>query len=181
LAENAGEVAQFLAEIVEEETRGLDDIGKRIVANRLGAIIAPWQKLSDDREVVRRAGPPMPRGLTPMHPAEVESFSNRRITFGKHAGQRYRDIPLDYLRYMADLCRRTWQDYTRYLASASIRREEQQTHTTEVDELEEELVSQYYPQGECPDCGEDIPADAVAGQACKNCGHVFWPERSTDD
>jgi hypothetical protein len=30
-----------------------------------------------------------------------------------------------------------------------------------------------YEDGECPDCGEDIPDPAVAGDECSNCGHVF--------
>lgn len=30
-----------------------------------------------------------------------------------------------------------------------------------------------YENGECPDCGLDIPVDAVVGSACENCEHVF--------
>jgi hypothetical protein len=36
-------------------------------------------------------------------------------------------------------------------------------------------VKAAYPGGECPDCGEDIPDDVVAGADCSNCGHVFHP------
>ena len=30
-----------------------------------------------------------------------------------------------------------------------------------------------YLNNECPDCGEDISVDAVFGDMCNNCGHVF--------
>lgn len=38
-----------------------------------------------------------------------------------------------------------------------------------------------YPQGECPDCGEDIPECASYGEGCSNCGHVFNPLIPDDD
>ena len=38
-----------------------------------------------------------------------------------------------------------------------------------------------YELGACPDCGDPIPEDAVEGEACANCGHVFWNERACDD
>ena len=31
----------------------------------------------------------------------------------------------------------------------------------------------HYEDGLCPDCAEDIPASAVDGSSCANCGHVF--------
>jgi DNA-directed RNA polymerase subunit RPC12/RpoP len=31
-----------------------------------------------------------------------------------------------------------------------------------------------YADGKCPDCGRTIPAKAVEGSECSNCGHVFW-------
>lgn len=34
-------------------------------------------------------------------------------------------------------------------------------------------IGELYEDGCCPDCGEEIPADAVDGSACSNCGHVF--------
>jgi hypothetical protein len=33
---------------------------------------------------------------------------------------------------------------------------------------------QVYENGECPDCGDNIDEDAVPGDPCFNCGHVFW-------
>jgi hypothetical protein len=34
-------------------------------------------------------------------------------------------------------------------------------------------VRDEYEDGECPDCGEPIPEEAVEWSACENCGHVF--------
>lgn len=34
-------------------------------------------------------------------------------------------------------------------------------------------VKDAYENGECPDCGEDIPDDVVNGQGCERCEHVF--------
>jgi len=41
-------------------------------------------------------------------------------------------------------------------------------------------LQQSYVDAQCPDCGEDIPADAVDGSECSNCGHVFSVERAID-
>lgn len=35
-------------------------------------------------------------------------------------------------------------------------------------------VKDAYENGVCPDCGEEIPDEAVQGQACSNCGHAFY-------
>lgn len=36
------------------------------------------------------------------------------------------------------------------------------------------VIKDNYPGGVCPDCGELIPDDCLVGQACENCGHVFY-------
>lgn len=35
------------------------------------------------------------------------------------------------------------------------------------------LVRDGYPNGECPDCGEDIPTDCEDGGECGRCGYVL--------
>jgi DNA-directed RNA polymerase subunit RPC12/RpoP len=40
----------------------------------------------------------------------------------------------------------------------------------------ENVIVAAYPDGKCPDCGEEIPDDVEEGDACENCGHVFWKE-----
>lgn len=42
------------------------------------------------------------------------------------------------------------------------------------------LLKDFYEDGLCPDCGEPIPDDAVEGEACHNCGHVFSEPRPDD-
>jgi len=42
-------------------------------------------------------------------------------------------------------------------------------------------VADQYEDGVCPDCNEEINPDAVIGDACDNCGHVFNPVADNDD
>jgi uncharacterized Zn finger protein (UPF0148 family) len=37
-----------------------------------------------------------------------------------------------------------------------------------------------YPDKECPDCGEPLPEVVQEGDACCQCGHVFYTERKDD-
>jgi hypothetical protein len=43
------------------------------------------------------------------------------------------------------------------------------------------MMRDAYDDGECPDCGEQIPSDAEEGSDCSNCGHVFWSNPKVDD
>lgn len=47
--------------------------------------------------------------------------------------------------------------------------------------MKDNPVISAYPNGECPDCGEDIPKLTKNGEECKNCGHVFCEETADDD
>lgn len=42
-------------------------------------------------------------------------------------------------------------------------------------------VSDDYRNGECPDCGLEIPSAAQTGQACEDCGHIFTENVPDDD
>ncbi len=35
-------------------------------------------------------------------------------------------------------------------------------------------IKDSYPDGKCPDCGEQIPVDITDGDKCSNCGHIFF-------
>jgi len=37
-----------------------------------------------------------------------------------------------------------------------------------------------YVNGECPDCGQDIPDNVQEGNICSNCEHVFLPGTDKD-
>jgi len=39
-------------------------------------------------------------------------------------------------------------------------------------------IKNNYPNGECPDCYENIPDDVSHGDGCSNCGHVFYSSGS---
>ena len=44
------------------------------------------------------------------------------------------------------------------------------------------IIKDSYENGECPDCGKDIPSDVSNGDGCSNCGHVFYsPVKSEMD
>ena len=36
------------------------------------------------------------------------------------------------------------------------------------------IIKDSYENGECPDCGKDIPDAVSGGDGCSNCGHVFY-------
>lgn len=37
-------------------------------------------------------------------------------------------------------------------------------------------IKDSYDNGECPDCGLEIPNTVEDGDSCTNCGHVFYGE-----
>ena len=41
---------------------------------------------------------------------------------------------------------------------------------------EPKKVKDSYDDGLCPDCEEEISNNAIEGDECGNCGHVFWVE-----
>ena len=36
------------------------------------------------------------------------------------------------------------------------------------------IIKDSYENGECPDCGKNIPDDVSGGDGCSNCGHAFY-------
>jgi len=46
---------------------------------------------------------------------------------------------------------------------------------------ESEQVKAAYENSECPDCGEAIPVHVKEGEACRNCGHVFWSDHTKEN
>jgi len=47
--------------------------------------------------------------------------------------------------------------------------------------MKKSIFAEVYDNDICPDCGENIPFDAVEGSECSNCGHVFWLEYPNSD
>ena len=46
---------------------------------------------------------------------------------------------------------------------------------------ESKAIIGFYPNGECPDCGQKIRKTIKAGEDCTNCGHVFDVPKDDDD
>ena len=41
-------------------------------------------------------------------------------------------------------------------------------------------MPEYYENGLCPDCGDDIKEDTQSGEDCLNCGHVFYKDEELE-
>ena len=46
---------------------------------------------------------------------------------------------------------------------------------------ESKAIIDFYPNGECPDCGRKIRKTIKEGEDCSNCGHVFNVPKDDDD
>ncbi|OHB80873.1 MAG: hypothetical protein A2W31_11495 [Planctomycetes bacterium RBG_16_64_10] len=108
------EIADQLCELIASETRGMDTVATRIVANRIARVIEPWLPLRDKSAATL---------VQPMTNSEARVFEQETIEFGKHAGTKFKDVPLDYLIWLADKCRRTWRKIHAYLDSDRVRGE----------------------------------------------------------
>lgn len=64
---------------------------------------------------------------------------------------------------------------------ASVREEINQEFPHDEDGKPISRVKDEYEGGLCPDCQEPIPADAIHGGECSNCGHVWTEPSETDD
>jgi hypothetical protein len=92
--------------LLELEFGNLDPVGQRIVANRLLERLAGWIP-------PRRDEPP----IQPMTELEADRFERDTMHFGKHAGEKFSDIDVDYLAWLADASRDLWRKLHAYLRS----------------------------------------------------------------
>ena len=112
-----GQIAEELKDLIIDEVSGLDELGRRIVANRLIGVLTGW--LPEQKKAAIE-----PIMLEAMKDGEARAFGNSPMLFGKYAGQLVDSVDLDYLRWLADSSRETWRDLTRYLTSPRISGEE---------------------------------------------------------
>ena len=70
--------------------------------------------------------PLVPDPLAAMTDAEAKAFGREIMSFGKHKGDKLRDIPLEYLAWLADQAR-FHIDVMRYFRSGDVRREGNET------------------------------------------------------
>lgn len=117
---NAGETAAELVALLESEITGMDDLGKRIIANRLAEVILPLMAAPVRQE-------PLLATTAPMSDVEAHAYGQTHIMrFGKFEGKRIDAVPLDYLIWLTDESRRLWKEMHRYLNSPRIKQERDQ-------------------------------------------------------
>lgn len=124
MSENAGTVGDTLAQMVREELEGRDEVGQRIIANRVRHAIEAWVHVGET--------PPQP--VKPMTDQEATAFECEPMEFGKYNGVPVKDVPLDYLEWVADAGRKTWRQIHAYLNSPRLlaeRRSEEVSDETE--------------------------------------------------
>lgn len=118
---NAGEIAQQLVELIQDETRRLDNDGRRIVANRIYDLLDEWYAKVEPKCVVSSKPRPDP-AEAPMSNAEAKAFESTFCPFRAFEGVPYGDCPTDYLERIADMSREIWRNIWRYLRNAEVKR-----------------------------------------------------------
>jgi len=113
---NAGETAAELVSFIISEASSYDEIGKRIIANRISEAIAGW--------LPSKAPVSTPVALQPMDDKEAKEYGKQTLGFGQNAYEPIENVPLEYLCWLADQSRQTWQSLHRYLNSPRIKREQ---------------------------------------------------------
>jgi hypothetical protein len=112
---NAGEKAQELVELIEEECSTLDSVGRRIVANRIEELVGPWRSGQDGKV-------PRPASFDPMDDLEASRFEHERVEFGKHAGDTWGSVPFSYMTWLADNSITLGRRLNRYLHNTTVKR-----------------------------------------------------------
>lgn len=125
-----GEIAQQLVELVVGEAGNLDELGKRIVANRLLEVLGGWSDFEKKK--------PGPTGVyrlpPPMTDVQAKAFDRERVDFGKYMGRRWETAPLSYVRYLCDASRALWLKLYAYLHSDYALLEERTAHEEDEDD-----------------------------------------------
>ncbi len=109
----ANDAGTLLAELVREEMSKRNEIEQRIIANRVKMTISKWIS----------SGQIPPQPVEPMTDQEALVFEREIMEFGKYSGMQIKDIPLDYLIWLADAGRKSWRNTHAYLSSPRISRE----------------------------------------------------------
>ena len=80
----------------------------RIAANK-------FRRVLDQFDPPKPPDPLLVMSLLPMTDAEAKQFETNPMAYGKHAGTPTRDVPRDYLEWLADAKRSEWREMHRYL------------------------------------------------------------------
>lgn len=108
------DIGTELAGLIADELLPLDEVAKRIVINRIQAVLALHC-------VVARAAVQASSALTPFTDAEARRYGNTPMVFGKHTGTLVCYVPTEYLEWLADSSRELWNNLHRYLGNMRVR------------------------------------------------------------
>lgn len=111
------DTATDLLSLIESELSAHDEVGKRIVANRLLAYLKPFA--TPDKP----ATPPI---LEPMTDVEARRYGDTRMSFGQYDGVPISDVPLDYLEWLSDSNHTMFRNLHRYLNSPAVKRQREE-------------------------------------------------------
>ena len=97
IGETLDKIAADLVDLIRAELPE-EAMQRRVTINKIIAALSP---------------PPIPKQDSP--PVNITGFSTRVMPYGKHSGQRYCEIPKDYLAWLADAKRQEWCELDAYL------------------------------------------------------------------
>ena len=107
------DVGEELAGFVSDVLLDNNDVGKRIIANRVLAVLSEWMpRPKPERDVV-----------IPFTDGESKAFGREAMPFGKHSGAPIDEIPIEYLVWLSDNSISFWKSLHRYLNSPRIKAE----------------------------------------------------------
>jgi len=102
-----------ITELIESVADDLNDVGKRVLALRVQECIQQW--LSSTKPKAQRPN------LVPFTIIEAREYGSKLMDFGFHKGTPIKDIPRDYLEWLADKSRNNWQELWKYLNSPQMK------------------------------------------------------------
>jgi hypothetical protein len=111
------EIAAEIISLIQDEAGKLDAVGQRIMARRIQECVQAW--LPPPTVAVRFTDP------KPLTTAQAREYGSRLMEYGQYKGTPIKDVPHDYLAWLADKSRETWTSLRDYLSSPGLRRVEE--------------------------------------------------------
>jgi len=109
---DANETGMGLVDLIRDEMAPFNDVGRRIIANRVIDLVRVWEE---------KQKTPQTEPIVPMTEQEMTTFGHTTMKFGKHEGEKIKDVPLSYLVWLADESRQTWRKLHAYLNTPAVK------------------------------------------------------------
>lgn len=119
---------ESVIELVKGEAEHLDPTARHVLARHLLCLVGPWIQGSHVLVVADKPIATSRTELAPMTDRESLDYERTKLGFGEHGKKLIRDVPLDYLAWLADESRRTWMLLHRYLNAPRIRLQRRSSH-----------------------------------------------------